>query len=392
MTREAVIVAGKRTAVGKSKRGVTRNARSDDMAALVIRTLLAETQLDPALVDDVIIGCAMPEGAQGLNFGRTIALMAGLPTDTPGMTVNRFCSSGLQTIALAAERIIANGADCIIAGGAETMSKVPMTGYRINPNPKMVVEMPEVYMGMGLTAERVSEEFEVSRQAQDEFALRSHQRASRAQDAGKFAAEIVPFEMEEVTPGPNGPIRETTVLAVDEHLRRDTTLAALARLRPVFKDGGTVTAGNSSPLSDGAAAVIVMERGLAESLGLKPILKFVGFNVGGVRPEIMGIGPVAAVPRVLKRTGMSLDDMDVIELNEAFAAQAVAVVRELRMDEEKVNVNGGAIALGHPLGCTGAKLTVQIMHEMQREDHSIGMVTMCIGGGMGAAGIFERVN
>ncbi len=392
MTREAVIVAGKRTAVGKSKRGVTRNARSDDMAALVIRTLLAETQLDPALVDDVIIGCAMPEGAQGLNFGRTIALLAGLSADTPGMTVNRFCSSGLQTIALAAERIIANGADCIIAGGAETMSKVPMTGYRINPNPTMVVEMPEVYMGMGLTAERVSEEFEVSRQAQDEFALRSHQRAARAQDAGKFAAEIVPFEMEEITPGPNGPIRQQTILAVDEHLRRDTTLAGLAKLRPVFKEGGTVTAGNSSPLSDGAAAVIVMERGLAESLGLKPILKFVGYNVGGVRPEIMGIGPVAAVPRVLKRTGMSLGDMEVIELNEAFAAQAVAVIRELQMDEEKVNVNGGAIALGHPLGCSGAKLTVQIMHEMQREDLSLGMVTMCIGGGMGAAGIFERLN
>lgn len=392
MTREAVIVAGKRTAVGKSKRGVTRNVRSDDMAALVIRTLLADTELDPALVDDVIIGCAMPEGAQGLNFGRTIGLMAGLPTSTPGMTVNRFCSSGLQTIALAAERIIADGADCIIAGGAETMSKVPMTGFRINPNPRMVVEMPEVYMGMGLTAEQVAQEFEVSRPAQDEFALRSHQKAARAQDAGKFKEEIVPFEIEEVTPGATGPQRETFIFDADEHLRRDTSLEGLAKLKPVFKQGGTVTAGNSSPLSDGAAAVIVMERSLAESLGLTPILKFVGFNVAGVRPEIMGVGPVAAVPRVLKRTGMTLADMDVIELNEAFAAQAVAVIRELGLDEEKVNVNGGAIALGHPLGCTGAKLAVQIMHEMQREDHALGMVTMCIGGGMGAAGIFERLN
>lgn len=392
MTREAVIVAGKRTAVGKGKRGTTRNYRSDDMAAAVIQALMAETQLDPQLIDDVIIGCAMPEGAQGLNFGRTIAMLAGLPVDVPGMTVNRFCSSGLQTIAIAAERIIANGADCIIAGGAETMSKVPMTGFRINPNPTVVEKMPEVYMGMGLTAERVADEFEVSRQTQDEFALNSHRKAARAQAAGLFKHEIVPLTIEEVRVGENGVERETVIFDADEHLRPDTTLEGLAKLKPVFQMKGTVTAGNSSPLSDGAAAVIIMERQLAESLGLQPLVRFVSFNVGGVRPEVMGVGPLAAVPRVLKRTGLSLNDMDIIELNEAFASQAVAVIRGLEVDPDKVNVNGGAIALGHPLGCTGAKLTVQLINEMKRRNSRYGMVTMCIGGGMGAAGIFENLN
>jgi acetyl-CoA acyltransferase len=363
------------------------------MAAAVIQEVLRQVPaVDPSEIDDVIIGCAMPEGAQGLNFGRTIALRAGLPVDTPGMTVNRFCSSGLQTVAMAAERIIANGADCIIAGGAETMSMVPMTGFRVNPNPYMVENMPEVYMSMGLTAERVSDEFEVSRQAQDEFALRSHQRAAAAYEKGLFQDEILPIEVEEVTAGENGPERNTFILDKDEHLRPDTSLEGLAKLKPVFMQGGTVTAGNSSPLSDGAAAVLVMEREKAEALGLTPLVRFVGFAVGGVRPEIMGVGPIAAVPKLLKRTGMSLDEMDVIELNEAFAAQAVAVIRELGFDEEKVNVNGGAIALGHPLGCTGAKLTVQIINEMRRRDAQFGMVTMCIGGGMGAAGIFERLN
>ena len=393
MTREAVIVVGSRTAVGKSKRGTTRNWRSDVMAAAVIMDLMKKAPaLDPAEIDDVIIGCAMPEGAQGLNFARTIALRAGLPVDTPGQTVNRFCSSGLQTIAMAAERIIANGADVIIAGGAETMSLVPMTGFRVNPNPYMVENMPEVYMGMGLTAECVAEEYEVSRQAQDEFALRSHQKAAAAYERGAFKDEIVPLEIEEVVAGPNGPRRTTSIFDRDEHLRPDTTLEGLSKLKPVFKQGGTVTAGNASPLSDGAAAVIVMERGKAEALGLTPILRFVGFNVGGVRPEVMGVGPIAAVPRLLKRTGMSLADIDLIELNEAFASQALAVIRELGLDESRVNVNGGAIALGHPLGCTGAKLTVQIMHEMSRRNAQFGMVTMCIGGGMGAAGIFERLN
>ena len=394
MTREAVIVAGSRTAVGKSRRGTTRNWRSDEMAAAAVVDVLKKAEdLDPALVDDVVMGCAMPEGAQGLNFARLIALRAGLPVDVPAMTVNRFCSSGLQTIAMAAERIIADGADVIIAGGAETMSMVPMTGFRINPNPNLVENMPEAYMGMGLTAENVADEFEVSRQAQDEFALRSHQRAAAAQADGRFVEEIVPVEIEEVTMGPNGDrASETILFNRDEHIRPQTTLEALAKLRPVFRNGGSVTAGNSSPLSDGAAAVLVMERSMAEAMGLTPILRFVGFNVGGVRPDIMGIGPLAAVPRVLKRSGVSLDDIDVIELNEAFAAQSLAVIRELGLDEEKTNPNGGAIALGHPLGCTGAKLTVQIMHEMVRRDLSMGLVTMCIGGGMGAAGIFERVN
>lgn len=393
MTREAVIVAGSRTAVGKSKRGTTRNWRSDEMAAAAIVDVLKKAEgLNPAEIDDVIIGCAMPEGAQGLNFARLISLRAGLPVDIPAMTVNRFCSSGLQTIALAAERIIADGADVIIAGGAETMSMVPMTGFRINPNPELVETMPEAYMGMGLTAENVANEFEVSRQAQDEFALRSHQRAMAAQAEGRFKDEIVPIEIEEVFVGPNGRDSYTVVFDTDEHVRPETTLEALAKLRPVFKNGGTVTAGNSSPLSDGAAAVLVMERSKAEALGLTPVLRFVGFSVGGVPPEIMGIGPVAAVPRVLKRTGVSLEDIDVIELNEAFAAQSLAVIRQLGLDEAKTNPNGGAIALGHPLGCTGAKLTVQIMHDMVRRDLSLGLVTMCIGGGMGAAGIFERLN
>jgi acetyl-CoA acyltransferase len=386
-------VAGSRTAVGKSKRGTTRNWRSDDMAAAVIRDILRKApSLDPAEIDDVIIGCAMPEGAQGLNFARSIALRAGLPVEVSGQTVNRFCSSGLQTIAMAAERIIANGADVIIAGGAETMSLVPMTGFRVNPNPYMVENMPEVYMGMGLTAECVADEYEVTRQAQDEFAVRSHQKAAAAYERGAFKDEIVPLEIEEVIAGPNGPQRTTSVFDRDEHMRPDTTLEGLAKLKPVFKQGGSVTAGNASPLSDGAAAVIVMERSRAEALGLTPLLRFVGFAVGGVRPEVMGVGPIAAVPKLLKRTGMSLADIDLIELNEAFASQALAVIRHLGLDESRVNVNGGAIALGHPLGCTGAKLTVQIMHEMPRRDAQFGMVTMCIGGGMGAAGLFERLN
>ena len=394
MTREAVIVAGRRTAVGRAKKGTTRNTRSDEMAAAVIQQLLDDVDgaLDPEEIDDVIVGCAMPEGVQGLNFARTIALRSGLPASVPGMTVNRFCSSGLQTIAMAAERIIANGADAIIAGGAETMSLVPMTGFRVAPNPYMVDNEPEVYMSMGLTAEQVAEEFEVSRQAQDEFALESHRKAVAAIEAGRFDEQIVPIEIEEVTPGEDGQQRRTITFERDEHARPDTSLEKLAGLKPVFKQGGTVTAGNSSPLSDGAAAVLIMERQKAEALGLKPLLRFAGFNVGGVRPEVMGIGPVEAVPRLFARTGVSLDDVDLIELNEAFAAQSVAVVRQLGFDDEKLNVNGGAIALGHPLGCTGAKLTVQIMYEMLRRDAEMGLVTMCIGGGMGAAGLFENVS
>ena len=395
MTREAVIVAAARTAVGKAKRGTTRNVRSDDMAAAVVQDLMRQTggKLDPNEIDDVIIGCAMPEGSQGLNFARVIALRAGLPVDVPGQTVNRFCSSGLQSIAMAAERIIANGADVIIAGGAETMSLVPMTGFRLSPNPYMAHNEPEVYMAMGHTAERVADEWGITREDMDAFAYHSHQKAAAAVDAGYFQSEIVPFEFEETVIGDDGlPQSRAVVFDQDEHLRRDTTPEGLAQLRPVFREGGRVTAGNASPLSDGAAGVIVMEAGTAARLGLTPLARFAGFNVAGVRPEVMGVGPVAAVPRLLKRTGIQQDDIDLIELNEAFAAQALAVIRDLEFDIEKVNVNGGAIALGHPLGCTGAKLTVQIINEMQRRNSKYGMVTMCIGGGMGAAGLFENVS
>jgi acetyl-CoA acyltransferase len=393
--REAVIVAATRTAVGKARRGVTANSRSDEMAATVITELMNQTdgKLDPAEIDDVIIGCAMPEGSQGLNFARVIALRSGLPVDVPGQTVNRFCSSGLQTIAMAAERIIANGADVIIAGGAETMSLVPMSGFHISPNPYMAENDPNVYMSMGLTAERVAQEFGVSREDQDEFAYQSHQKAAAATDSGRFREEIVPFKIEETIIGEDGrPTTVTMTLTEDEHLRRDTTVEGLSKLKPVFKEGGTVTAGNSSPLSDGAAGVIVMEAEKAAQLGLKPLLRFISFNVAGVRPEIMGVGPIAAVPKLLKRVGMSIDDIDLVELNEAFASQSLAVIRTLEMDPQKVNVNGGAIAMGHPLGCTGSKLTVQLMHEMKRRNSKYGLVTMCIGGGMGAAGLFENLN
>ncbi|NIM93851.1 MAG: acetyl-CoA C-acyltransferase [Anaerolineales bacterium] len=393
--REAVIVAGTRTAVGRSRKGTTRNARADDMAATVIKELIKQTEgkLDPFKIDDVIMGCAMPEGPQGLNVARPVSVMAGLPVEVPAQTINRFCSSGLQAIAIAAERIIANGADIIIAGGVESMSSVPTVGFHPSLNPGLVENCPEVYMDMGLTAERVAEEFSVSREDQDEFAYNSHMKAVKALDKGYFEGEIVPFEFEEVYIGPEGQIvREQVVFSQDEHVRPDTNLEVLAKLRPVFKLNGTVTAGNSSPLSDGAAGVIVMEAEMAAKLGFEPLVRFVGFNVGGVRPEIMGVGPTVAVPRVLDRTGLKLDDIDVIELNEAFASQSVAVVRELELNPEIVNVNGGAIALGHPLGCTGAKLTVQIINEMARRDAKYGMVTMCIGGGMGAAGIFENLN
>lgn len=393
--RETVIVAAARTAVGKSKKGLTRNARSDEMASVIIHDLLRQTngKLDPLEIDDVIIGCAMPEGSQGLNFARVISLRAGLPVEVPAQTVNRFCSSGLQTIAMAAERIIANGADVIVAGGAETMSLVPMTGFRISPNPYMAEHAPNVYMSMGHTAERVADEFGVSRQDMDQFAFESHMKAAKAFDEGKFAQEIVPFSIEETILGDDGkPQLVTTTLTQDEHLRRDTTLEGLAKLKPAFRQNGRVTAGNSSPLSDGAAGVIVMEAGKAAQLGLTPLARFVGFNVAGVRPEIMGVGPINAVPRLLKRVGLKMDDIDLIELNEAFAAQAIPVIRILEMNPEKVNVNGGAIALGHPLGCTGAKLTVSIINEMKRRDAKYGLVTMCIGGGMGAAGIFENLN
>jgi len=395
MTREAVIVGAVRTAVGRAHKGTTRDVRPDDLAAAVIRELLRRSagKLDPARIDDVVLGCAYPEGAQGLNPARPIGLLAGLPVEVPAQTINRFCSSGLQAIAIGAERILANGADIVIAGGVESMSAVPMTGYHLSLNPWIVENNPEIYMSMGLTAERVAEEFKISREAQDEFAFHSQRKAGQAVDAGLFDDEIVPFEFEQVSLGEDGALlREPRVLSQDEHLRPETSLQALAELKPVFKRGGSVTAGNSSPLSDGAAAVLLMEGRTAVQLGLQPLARFVGFNVAGVRPEIMGVGPVKAVPRVLQRTGLRLEDLELIELNEAFASQSVAVMRELEFDPERVNVNGGAIALGHPLGCTGAKLTTQLVYELRRRRARYGLVTMCIGGGMGAAGIFENLN
>ncbi|MGA9532277.1 MAG: thiolase family protein [Anaerolineales bacterium] len=393
MTTDAVIVAAARTAVGRAKRGSLATKRPDEMMAAVIQNLLARAPaLKPEDIDDVIVGCAMPEGAQGLNVGRLAALRAGLPVEVPGQTVNRFCSSGLQTIANAAVNIRAGMADVIIAGGTESMTMVPMTGYKFSPNPTFAESRPEAYMGMGLTAERVAEEYNVTRQDQDEFALRSHQRAAQALETGAFAEQIVPLEVEVIEADGAEQKHTKFEFRQDEGVRKDTSLEALAKLRPVFKQGGTVTAGNSSQMSDAAAGVIVMSAEKADALGLKPIARFVAYGVGGVPPEVMGVGPVAAVPKALKQSGLELDDMDLIELNEAFAAQAVAVIRTLEMDPDRVNVNGGAIALGHPLGCTGAKLTTQLLYELKRTGGRYGMVTMCIGGGMGAAGIFENLN
>ena len=393
MTREPVIVAAARTAVGRAKRGTLASVRPDEMMAEVIRALMARVKpLEPGMIDDVIVGCAMPEGEQGLNVGRIAALRAGLPVEVPGQTVNRFCSSGLQTIADAALAVKGGVADVVIAGGTESMSMVPMTGNKFTPNPGLAIEAPGVYMSMGLTAERVAEKYGVSREDQDEFALHSHQKAAAAIEAGRFTEEIVPLDIELVTADGRGTSKRQTTFEVDEGVRFDTSLEALGRLKPVFKRNGTVTAGNSSQMSDGAAGVIVMTEDKAEALGLKPMARFVTFGVGGVPPEIMGIGPIAAVPKALKRAGLDLDEIDLIELNEAFASQSLAVVRGLEMDPERVNVNGGAIALGHPLGCTGAKLTTQILYEMKRRGSHFGMVTMCIGGGMGAAGIFENLN
>ncbi len=385
---EAVIVAGLRTAVGKAPKGSLRTTRPDDMAAEVIRALVARTpEIGPADIDDVIMGCATPEGESGTNVARIASLRAGLPSSVPAVTVNRFCSSGSQTIAMAAERIMAGMAEQIIAGGTESMSMV-RGNNRFRPNPTLVEEHPEVYLSMGLTAENVARKYDVSREDADAFALRSHHRALAAQQAGRFADDgIVPLEVEIVDA--NGTQRFT--FDKDEGPRADTTAEALAKLKPVFHAKGVVTAGNSSQTSDGAAAVIVMSRKRAEALGLKPLARFVSFAAGGVPPEIMGMGPIVAVPKALKLAGLKLDDIDVIELNEAFACQALAVMRELGMDDERVNVNGGAVALGHPLGASGAKLTVQLLGEMRRRRSRYGMVTMCVGGGQGAATIFENL-
>ena len=394
MVKEAVIVAGARTAVGRAPRGTLRTTRPDDMAAAVLGEVVRRAAgLDPAEIEDVALGCAVPEGEQGFNVARVAALRAGLPDSIAAQTVNRFCSSGLQTIAQSSERIMAGFGKCILAGGTESMSLVQLATSRMAPNPVLAEQHPDVYLGMGLTGENVAREFNVSREDQDAFALRSNQRAVAAIDAGKFKDEIVPLMVERTWVDEGGRVREEeAVFDTDEGPRRDTSAEALAKLRPVFHARGTVTAGNSSQTSDGAAAVLLMEREFVEARGLKPLARFVAFAVAGVRPDIMGIGPIAAVPKALKLAGLSLEDMDLIELNEAFAAQALASIRELGMDLEKVNVNGGAIALGHPMGATGAKLTVQLINELRRRGGRYGMVTMCIGGGQGAAGIFELLN
>ncbi len=390
--RDAVVVSAVRTPVGKAKRGGLATVRPDEMAATVIQALLRRTpSLDPAQIDDVIIGCAFPEGEQGLNMARMIALRAGLPNSVPGETINRYCASGVQAIAHAAYAIQAGQVEAAIAGGAESMTMVPMTGYKFSPNPYFAQDLPHYYTNMGLTAENVALKYEISREDQDEFALRSNERASKAVASGVFDPELTPVSVRVVDYLEGKPEPRDFVVQRDEGPRADTSLQALAQLKPAFKVGGMVTAGNSSQMSDGAAAVVIMSAEKAASLGLKPLARFVSFAAGGVPPELMGIGPVAAIPKALKSAGISLQDVDLIELNEAFAAQSLAVIRETHMDKDKVNVNGGAIALGHPLGCTGAKLTTQLVYEMGRRHSKYGMVTMCVGGGMGAAAIFENL-
>jgi len=391
---DPVIVAAARTPVGRAKRGSLVSVRPEDMAAAVIKDLLTKTEpLNPEDIDDVIIGCAFPEGEQGMNMSRLIGFRAGLPVSVPTETINRFCSSGLQSISHAAMAILAGQIEVAIAGGVESMTMVPMTGYKFAPNPHLAAHYPEAFTSMGLTAENVAEKYDISREDQDKFALRSHHLANEAVHSGRFDEELVPLDVEVVEPGGNGdPNTRSFTFERDEGPRADTTLEALAKLRPVFKDGGTVTAGTSSQMSDGAAGVVIMSLAKAEALWLKPLARFVSFGVAGVPPEIMGIGPVEAIPKALKIAGMAQEDIQLIELNEAFSAQSLAVMRELDLSEAITNVNGGAIALGHPLGATGAKLTVQLLYEMKRRDLQTGLVSMCIGGGMGAAGIFENIN
>ncbi len=392
MQAEAVILDCLRTPVGKAPRGSLRNTRPDDLAALVIRRFLAKyPAIAPDDVDDVILGCALPESESGMNMGRVAALRAGLPDSVPGMTINRFCSSGLQAIAMAADRIRSGEAQTIIAGGAESLSMLPMTGNKFAPNPWLVDHHPQVYMGMGLTAEQVQRKYGVTREDADQFAYRSHHNALRAQAEGKFDDEIVPVPLESTVLENGAPRHASAMFTEDEGPRSDTSVEALAKLKPVFQSDGTVTAGNSSQTSDGAAAAIVMSADKAEELGLKPMARFVSFAVAGVPPEIMGIGPVVAIPKALAQAGLKKEDIGVIELNEAFAVQALAVIRKAGLELDRVNPNGGAIALGHPLGCTGAKLTATLLREMQRKGSQYGMVTMCVGGGQGAAGIFENL-
>jgi acetyl-CoA acyltransferase len=388
--REAVIVAGARTPVGKAKKGTLASVRPDDLGALVVKETLKRAGNYEGILDDLIIGCAMPEAEQGMNMARTIGALAGLPHTVPAITINRYCSSGLQTIAYAAQGIITGQIDTAIAGGAESMSLVPMMGHVIRPNVKLAETAPQYYMSMGHTAEQVAKKYGISREDQDAFAVRSHQKAAKAIREGKFVDEIVPVDVTIRSVGNDNKLIEKTIqFSQDEGVRPDTNLQTLAKLRAAFSITGSVTAGNASQTSDGAAAVMVMDREKAESLGLKPMAKFRSFAVGGVPPEIMGVGPVVAIPKALKLAGLEISDIGLFELNEAFASQAIQVIRELGLDEEKVNVNGGAIALGHPLGCTGTKLSLTLLHEMKRRNEQFGVVTMCIGGGMGAAGVFE---
>jgi acetyl-CoA acyltransferase len=392
MTKEAVIVSAVRTPVGKAKRGGLATVRPDDMAATVIQALLKRTPgLDPAEIEDLVIGCAFPEGEQGMNMARMIGLRADLPQSVPAETINRYCSSGVQSIAHVAYMIKSGDIEVGIGGGVESMSMVPMMGYKFSPNPHFAQDLPHYYTNMGLTAENVAVKYGISREDQDEFAMKSNQKAAKAVESGLFDPELIPIDVELVEYVDGKTATRKFTVKRDEGPRGDTTVEGLAKLKPAFKEGGTATAGNSSQMSDGAAAVMVMSAEKAAQLGLKPLARFVTFAVGGVAPELMGIGPVAAIPKALKLAGLKKEDIDLFELNEAFAAQGLAVIRTLGLDESKINVNGGAIALGHPLGCTGSKLTTQLIYEMARRKSKYGMVTMCIGGGMGAAAIFENL-
>ena len=390
--REVVVVSAVRTPVGRAFKGTLRTTRPDELAAIAIKGALERApQVDPKEIEDVILGCATPEAEQGYNVARIASLRAGLPIEVSAITINRFCSSGLQSIAMAAERIMSGGAEIIVAGGTESMSMIPMGGHKISPNPWLVDHYPNSYLTMGLTAERVAQRVGIARQSADEFSLRSHQKALAAIQAGKFDDEVVPVPVSFTTPNGSKPKRQEITFKMDEGPRADTSLQALLALKPVFHAKGTVTAGNSSQTSDGAACAVVMSAERAKALGIEPLVRYVSFATAGCKPEEMGLGPVYAIPKALKLAGLKLSDIDLIELNEAFAAQALGVIKEAGLDLERVNVNGGAIALGHPLGCTGAKLTASIIREMKRRGSRYGMVTMCVGGGMGAAGIFERL-
>jgi acetyl-CoA acyltransferase len=389
--KTAYILAAYRTPGCKAKRGKLKDMRPDDLAAVAIKGLIERTGIDPLRLDDVIIGCAFPEGEQGMNFARVAGMKAGLPVQVPAQTINRFCSSGLQSIALAAERIMAGFADCIIAGGAESMTQVPMGGNKFSANPGLIGNWPETYTSMGITAELVADKYAIGREVQDEFAWRSHIKAVRAAAEGRFTEEIIPVEVESASLVGGKMAKKNETVIADDGCRADTTVESLARLKPAFKVNGTVTAGNSSQMTDGAAAALVVSENFLKELGKEPLARFVAFAVRGVAPEIMGIGPVEAIPVALRMAGLRQDDLDLIELNEAFAAQSLAVINELGLNPEIINVNGGAIALGHPLGCTGAKLTATLLAEMGRRKDRYGMVSMCIGGGMGAAGVFEKM-